>query len=206
MSELGFDRTPAAVPLDRETLLARFDGIRQFARSGRRAPHKPLLLLYALARLKHDCQAEIRFNTTEAALQPLLRVYGPWGASARASYPYSRLVSDGLWQLPDRADLFDVGGNIREGVARERDAPAGFTLDVLATFEREPDLIDVVALHLLERHFAPGLHEEILEAVGLELGTRWPPPVATWHSVLRCSRPTLPSAASAGSRCASWMA
>jgi HNH endonuclease len=46
---------------------------------------------------------------------------------------------------------------------------------VLATFEREPELIDVVALHLLERHFAPGLHEEILEAVGLELGT----PVAT---------------------------
>ena len=46
---------------------------------------------------------------------------------------------------------------------------------MLATFEREPELIDVVALHLLERHFAPGLHEEILEAVGLELGT----PVAT---------------------------
>jgi predicted restriction endonuclease len=42
---------------------------------------------------------------------------------------------------------------------------------VLATFEREPELIDVVALHLLERHSAPGLHEEILEAVGLELGT-----------------------------------
>jgi len=57
----------------------------------------------------------------------------------------------------------------------ERDAPAGFTPDVLAAFEREPELIDVVALHLLERHFAPGLHEEILEAVGLELGT----PVAT---------------------------
>jgi putative restriction endonuclease len=46
---------------------------------------------------------------------------------------------------------------------------------VLAAFKREPELIDVVALPLLERHFAPGLHEEILEAVGLELGT----PVAT---------------------------
>ena len=38
--------------------------------------------------------------------------------------------------------------------------------------------IDVAALHLLERHFAPGLHEEILEAVGLgsapQLATRWP--------------------------------
>jgi hypothetical protein len=54
MSELAFDRPPPAVPLDRETLLARFDGIRQFARGGRRAFHKALLLLYALARLKHD--------------------------------------------------------------------------------------------------------------------------------------------------------
>ena len=165
-----------------------------------------MLLLYALARLKHDRQKEVRFNATEAIVNPLLRSYGPWGSGAHVSYPYGRLVNDGLWHLPDRAQLLDAKGNVREGGARERDAPAGFTPEVLATFEREPELIDVVALHLLERHFAPGLHEEILEAVGLELGTRWPPPVATWHSVLRCSRPTLPSAASAGSRCASWMA
>ena len=62
-------------------------------------------------------------------------------------------------------------GNIREGVARQRHTLAGFAPDVLASFEREPEFIDVAALHLLlERHFAPGLYEEILEAVGLELG------------------------------------
>jgi hypothetical protein len=55
----AFGRTPAAVPLDRETLLAWVYGIRQFTRGGRRAPNKPLLLLYALARLKHDRQTEI---------------------------------------------------------------------------------------------------------------------------------------------------
>jgi hypothetical protein len=66
------------------------------------------------------------------------------------------LVNDGLWHLPNYVDLVDAKGNVREGVARERDAPAGFTRDVLATFERAPELIDVVALHLLERHFAPG--------------------------------------------------
>jgi hypothetical protein len=96
----------------------------------RRAPHKPLLLLYALARLKHDRQTEIRFNATEAALQPLLRVYGPWGRQRAGLVPYSRLIRDGLWQLPDRADLFDAADNIREGVARERNGPAGFTPDV----------------------------------------------------------------------------
>ena len=128
MLEPAFDRSPGSGPFGRETLLARFDGIRQFARGGKRAPNKPLLLLYALARLKHDRQAEIRFNMTEAALQPLLRVYGPWGGSARVSYPYGRLVGDGLWQLPDRADLFDAGGNIsgrgsRESVTRPLASP-----------------------------------------------------------------------------------
>jgi hypothetical protein len=62
MSEPVFDRTPTVVPLDREILLARFDGIREFARGGRRAPHNPLLLLYALAHLNHDRQTEVRFQ------------------------------------------------------------------------------------------------------------------------------------------------
>jgi hypothetical protein len=56
-------------------------------------------------------------------------------------------------------------------VAASPGGAAGFTPDVLATFKRAPELIDVVALHLLERHFAPGLREEIQETVGLELGT-----------------------------------
>ena len=47
-AEQILDQPAAADPLDRETLLARFDSIRQCARGGRRAPHKPLLL-YALA-------------------------------------------------------------------------------------------------------------------------------------------------------------
>jgi putative restriction endonuclease len=96
--------------LDRETLLARFDGIRQFARGGRRAPHKPLLLLYALARLKHERQTQIRFKSTEAVLRPLLRTYGPWGGEAHVFYPYGRLVNDRLWRLPDREELLDAAG------------------------------------------------------------------------------------------------
>jgi putative restriction endonuclease len=87
----GFERSPAPLPLDRETLLARFDGIRQFARGGRRAPHKPLLLLYALARLKHDRQREITFNATEAIVSPLLRSYGPWGSGAQRLLPLRAL-------------------------------------------------------------------------------------------------------------------
>jgi hypothetical protein len=56
-------------------------------RGGRRAPHKPLLLLYALARLKHDRQTEIRFNATETIVNPLLRSYGPWAAGRTSPTP-----------------------------------------------------------------------------------------------------------------------
>jgi hypothetical protein len=64
----------------------------------------------------------------------------------------------------------DAAGNVREALARERDAPAGFTPEVLATFAREPEFIDAAAIRLLERHFSQDLHEEILDAVGLRLG------------------------------------
>jgi putative restriction endonuclease len=137
----GSDRLPAAGPLSRGPLLTRFDGIRHFAGGGRRTPHKPLLLLSALARLKHDRQTEIRFNTTEAIVNPLLPSYGPWGRRAHVSCLYGRLVNDGIWHPPDRTRLLDAKGNVREGVARGRDAAVGFTPDVLATYEREPELI-----------------------------------------------------------------
>ena len=49
---------------------------------------------------------------------------------------------------------------------------------MLAAFGREPELIALVAVRLLDQHFAPGLHEEILDAVGLRLGA---PAVAARH-------------------------
>jgi hypothetical protein len=56
-------------------------------------------LLYTLACLKHNRQTEIRFNVTEAAVRPLLRVYRPWGASARVSSTMSLdlLAITGPW-------------------------------------------------------------------------------------------------------------
>ena len=62
MSELVLDRSPVAGPLDREALLARFDGIRRFGpRASRCCSSMP----------SRDRQTEIRFNATEAILNPL---------------------------------------------------------------------------------------------------------------------------------------
>jgi putative restriction endonuclease len=140
--------TLMASSLDRGRLLARIDRIRQIARHGRRSPHKPLLLLYALAQLKHGLRTEIRFNAEETVVRPLLLTYAPPGTKARVGDPFGRLENDGLWHLPHREEPTDAAGNIREALARERDAPAGFMPEVLATFAREPELIDVASIRL----------------------------------------------------------
>jgi hypothetical protein len=63
---------------------------------------------------------------------------GPlWGSGAHVSDAYGRLVNDGLWHLPIAPSSSTQNGNVREGVARERDVPASFTPEGLAAFERE---------------------------------------------------------------------
>jgi len=51
--------------------------LRQWTRSGVRAPHKPLLFLYALSRFQQDADGELRYSAVEQDLRRLLAEYGP---------------------------------------------------------------------------------------------------------------------------------
>ena len=42
-----------------------------------RAPHKPLLFLYALSRFQQDADGELRYNAVEQDLRRQLAEYGP---------------------------------------------------------------------------------------------------------------------------------
>lgn len=151
-------------------LLDRFDSIRIFAKGGKLAPHKPLLLLYALAQLKNDKIERIAFTDAEVAVGPLVQTYGPFNAEPSVNYPYARLANDknGIWWIEEHAK--NPSGDLRLTEARSQNIKAGFSNDVLQAFHENPKLIDLVALNLLERNFPPSLHPDIQEAVGLYLG------------------------------------
>ena len=78
--------------------LERVAKLRQWSRSGARAPHKPLLLLYALGRFQQDAEGELRYSAVERELQQLLTEYGP-PRRTTPSYPFHHLVSDGVWEV-----------------------------------------------------------------------------------------------------------
>ncbi|MDD9709820.1 HNH endonuclease [Seohaeicola sp. SP36] len=151
-------------------LLSRFDSIRLFTKGGVQAPHKPLLLLYALAQLKNAKIERIAFTDAEDTVGPLVQTYGPFNADPRVNYPYARLANDksGIWWIEEHEK--NPSGDLRLTEARNRNIKAGFSDDVLRAFREDPKLIDLVAINLLERNFPPSLHPDVLEAVGLYLG------------------------------------
>ena len=151
-------------------LVQRFEAIRIFGQNGKLAPHKPLLLLFALAKLKSGGEEYVTFPEAEEVVGPLIQTYGPFNAKTTVAYPFARLANDRseIWQVEDHQKT--ASGDIKVRDARERHIKAGFTPHVLTQFKKDQKLIDIVAINLLERHFPPSLHSDILEAVGLQLG------------------------------------
>lgn len=154
--------------MDAVEFLNRLDRLKRHSSGGVRTPHKPLLLLLALARLKSG-QEVIRYRDAEAVLPSLIRTYGPRGTRARLADPFVRLRSDGLWQLDATPDLFDGSGQGKPAAMTVADPVAGFTPDVLQLLRTVPVLIDQAAQRLLDANFPPGLHQDIATAVGLNL-------------------------------------
>jgi putative restriction endonuclease len=151
-------------------VLNRFESIRRFGRGEKQAPHKPLLLLYALSRLKNEQIERIDFNDAEEAVNPLIRIYGPFKSKSTVAYPFARLANDKnrLWTVEDHTT--NKSGDLNISEARNRHLKAGFCPDVLQTLKDRPEIIDAAVIRLLEKNFPPSLHPDILEAFGLFLG------------------------------------
>lgn len=94
--------------------LERVAKLRQWSsRSGARAPHKPLLLLYALGRFQRDGDGELRYSAVEGDLKRLLDEYGPPNRTTPA-YPFHHLVSDGVWEVRTDRGPGSPGSGVRE--------------------------------------------------------------------------------------------
>lgn len=145
--------------------LARIASVRQWARRGERAPHKPLLLLYALGRLQRTGSTEMTYVEAEPALDELLRQFGPPARKTSPAYPFHHLQSDGLWTVTSPRGE-DLGAN----VSRLR---RGATGRLSQKFEKallnDARLVVLAARFLLDANFPESLHQDICSLVGLDL-------------------------------------
>jgi putative restriction endonuclease len=135
---------------------------------GARKPHKPLLLLYAIARLVEDGQRSLPFEPTERDVGRLLERFAPpVKGRVRPEYPWWRMRNDGVWELSQAAGI---------PTNESGDPPRGRLLETTGSLPRrfadalirDPALARRVVQQILDEHFEPTLHEAVREAVGLD--------------------------------------
>jgi putative restriction endonuclease len=155
-----------------DDVLQCFDELNTWKQGDQRAPHKPLLVLYALGRWQQG-RSEVAFREAEPDLSALLREFGPPRKSDHPEQPFWRLQRDGVWTVTAPADLqMKTGDDIpRVTAMRSADVRAGFSVEVQAALATDPALVVKIAVQILERHFPESLHQDILNSVGLTLET-----------------------------------
>ncbi len=146
--------------------LDRVAAIRQWTRNGERAPHKPLLLLFAIGRLQRTGSSRVAFTEAEPRLQALLDEFGPSGRRTSPAYPFHHLQTDGLWIVRT-----DDGSDPGSAVTKLRASHATGELD--PEFEdallAQPALAMLVARSILDTEFPESLHGDICTAAGLDI-------------------------------------
>ena len=153
-------------------LRARVASLSVWTQGDQRAPHKPLLLLYALARFQQG-QTRLPFTAVEEPVRELLDTFGSPRAYHHPSYPFWRLQTDGLWTLDGTEGVVQRKSNSDPTVTSLRavDPTGGFPDEVQAAFRAYPPLVGEVAHALLDAHFPTSIHDELLDAVGLDTDT-----------------------------------
>lgn len=158
--------------MNRVGVLHLFDKLNLWSRGDQRAPHKPLLVLYALGRWSRDESADIPFKQVDADLTGLLKECGPPRQSYHPEYPFWRLQHDGVWVVHAAGPLTprQSSTDAKKTDLLAKDATGGFSPEVQAALRSDPALVSEIAARLLENHFPESIQPDVLAAAGLTLG------------------------------------
>ena len=156
--------------MDRETVIRKFEDVKVWKRGGERAPHKPLLVLYAIGRLLQGEGRLLSYAEVDKELGELLREFGPKRQNYQTQFPFWRLQNDGVWEIPEAYLVSQTSsGDARKSDLDVYEISGGFTEDIARLLQDDPELALRIAQGMLDAHFPSSIHEDILQAVEIEL-------------------------------------
>lgn len=129
-----------------------------------RAPHKPLLILYALGKLQNEGITDIAYESSRNDLNNLLNEFGP-PRKTSPRHPFTRLESDGIWKI----NVSLTNKNVSERFLVDNHVVGGFSNNVQLLLSNNPQLVREIAEIVLEEHFPDTIHDDILMAVVFNL-------------------------------------
>lgn len=155
--------------MTRDDILQAFDRMRVWQRGDRRAVHKPLLVLFALARVGAGETALMDWNDAEPRLKALLEEFGPDGSGSSRHHPFWHLQTDGLWQLEGPPSILarPPSATPTLGELRANHVRGGFPPALRRALLRDPQLVATIARRIVDAHFPESIRPDVLAAVGL---------------------------------------
>lgn len=136
-------------------------------KGGQRAPHKPLLILYALAQLQASKERFIPYKEVKEKLSNLLIEFGPKRMSQHPEEPFVRLKNDGIWDLTNESVINLKNPSNR--ILLDNAVGGGFNEEAFSLLKGNNSLIREIAELILNQHFPDTVHEDILNHIGLDL-------------------------------------
>lgn len=155
--------------MTRDGIIKAFDRMRVWQQGDRRAVHKPLLVLYALAKVSAGNTASIEWNDAEPQLKALLEEFGPDGSDRSRHYPFWHLQTDGLWQLEGPKDILARPPAATPTLTelRNNHVRGDFPPALRRILQADPQLVGTIARRIVDAHFPESIRGDVLAAVGL---------------------------------------
>lgn len=156
--------------MDKKTIKEKFRQLTVWKRGGERAPHKPLLILYALGRLLRNKERLIPYQDIDEHLRKLLQDFGPERASHHPEFPFWRLQTDQLWVVTNAENIrLRKSGDAKKKDLIEQEISGGFPEDIFQELQKDPQLFREIVEELLTANFPSSIHEDILQSIGIDL-------------------------------------
>lgn len=156
--------------MGREEIARKFETLKVWQRGDERAPHKPLLVLYAIGTLLQGKGRLLPYSDVDEKLGRLLREFGPKRKQYHPEFPFWRLQNDGVWEIPGAESLEESpNGDVRRGDLFRFEVAGGFTEDIARQLQNDSSMVLGIVQNMLDAHFPVSIHEDVLQATGIDL-------------------------------------
>ncbi|MGR5117305.1 phosphorothioated DNA-binding restriction endonuclease [Vibrio astriarenae] len=157
-------------------LLDKIQMISRWRRGDQRAPHKPLMLLYALSQYKQGHERLFQFEKeVDNQVKELLVQYGPSRKAYHPEYPFWRLANERnpFWELKNGEECIPRKSNTdpKKSELIKYNVMAGFDANSYQSLISNPEMIEKIASKLIQDNFPDTLQEELFVRFGFEVDT-----------------------------------